>query len=156
MFQCSVFQTSVWLTNILLFAQFFIAFNQINYIFCFTIYFWIDGPCWLIVFNKFAFFDKRAGRALFPTSPHASCLHLLIHLLQNLNLLLKHVGRKLSCCSNTSSTGKFRSHCSWDREERGSSKAIACHFARRYFSAASSNFFEHRVLAIPGPGLSIT
>ena len=34
-------------------------------------------------------------------------LHLLFHLLQNFNFLIK-----LPCCSNTSSAGKFRSHCS--------------------------------------------
>ena len=77
------------------------------------------------------------------------CLHLFLHLLRKLNFLLKHVTRKLSCCSNTSSTGKFKSYCSWKRGEPGSSKSIACHFARRYLSAALSNFFKYRVLAMP-------
>ena len=31
-----------------------------------------------------------------------------------MNLPMEHLPRKLSCCSNTSNTGKFRSHCSQD------------------------------------------
>ena len=46
-------------------------------------------------------------------------------------------------CSYTSGTGKFRSHCSRDWEAPGSSKPIAHQFARRYLSAASSNFFDY-------------
>ena len=52
-------------------------------------------------------------------------LHLWLHFLQQLNLLLKHLGRKLLFCCDTSKTGKLRSHCSWHREAPGSSKAIA-------------------------------
>ena len=69
-------------------------------------------------------------------------LDLLIHLLQKLNLLLKHVVRKLSCCSDKSSTGKFRGHCSQDQETPISSEAIACQFVCIYLSAVSANLFE--------------
>ena len=51
-------------------------------------------------------------------------LPLLLHFLQKLDLLLKLFGRKLSCYSKTSSTGKFRSRCSRDREARRSSKPL--------------------------------
>ena len=74
---------------------------------------------------------------------------LLLSLLQKLNLLLKHVGRKRLCCSTTSSTWQFRSHCSQDQEAPESSKAIAFQFARRYLSAASAYFFDYRVLVMP-------
>ena len=77
------------------------------------------------------------------------CLPLLESLLQKLSLLLKHVRRKLSCFSTKSSTRRFRSHCSWDREASGSSEAIARQFARRYLSAVSANFFEYQVLVKP-------
>lgn len=77
------------------------------------------------------------------------CFHLLLHLLQKLNLLMKHVGRKLSCFSDMSSTRKSRSHCSRDRETPGSSEAAARYIASRYLSAVSPNFFKYQVLAIP-------
>ena len=75
--------------------------------------------------------------------------HLLLHLLQKLNLLMKHVGRKLSCFSDMSSTRKSRSHCSRDRETQGSSEAAARYIASRYLSAVSPNFFKYQVLATP-------
>ena len=77
------------------------------------------------------------------------CFHLLLHLLQKLNLLMKHVGRKLSCFSDMSSTRKSRSHCSRDRETPGSSEAAARYIASRYLSAVSPNFFKYQVLAMP-------
>ena len=83
---------------------------------------------------------------------HTSPKHSLSHILQKLDLLLKLVGRKLSCYSKTSSTGKFRSRCSRDREARRSSKAIGCQFARIYLSAVSANFFESRILVMPWEG----
>ena len=62
---------------------------------------------------------------------------------------MKHVGRKLSCFSDMSSTRKSRSHCSRDRETPGSSEAAARYIASRYLSAVSPNFFKYQVLAIP-------
>ena len=76
------------------------------------------------------------------------CFHLLLHLLQKLNLLMKHVGRKLSCFSDRSSTRKSRSHCSRDRETPGSSEAAARYIASRYLSAVSPNFFKYQVPAL--------
>ena len=62
---------------------------------------------------------------------------------------MKHVGRKLSCFSDMSSTRKSRSHCSRDRETPGSSEAAARYIASRYLFAVSPNFFKYQVLAIP-------
>ena len=70
------------------------------------------------------------------------------HLLLRLGLLLKHVGKfrevQKSLLTGTGRNGKFRSHCSREREEPGSLEAISCHFARRYLPSASSNFFGNR------------
>ena len=80
-----------------------------------------------------------------PKKAFLGYLPLFLHLLQKKNLLLKHVERK--CWSETSSTRKFRSHCSCGVPLE-SSKSIACQFACRYLSAASANFFELQVFVM--------
>ena len=71
-----------------------------------------------------------------------------LHLIQKLGLLLKQVKKfwevQKSLLTRTRRTGKFRSQCSQEREEPGSSEAISCQFANRYLSSASSNFFGNR------------
>ena len=71
--------------------------------------------------NKFPTFYEFMRTSGVDT-PEICCLGFLpflLFLLQKLKLLLKHVGRKLACCCKTSSSGKFRSHCSRDREAPG-------------------------------------
>ena len=62
---------------------------------------------------------------------------------------MENIGRKLSCFSDTSSTGKFRSHCSRDKYDDLKLSIKTCQFTRSRLSAGSANFFEDRVLAMP-------
>ena len=64
---------------------------------------------------------------------------------KRLDLFIKHTGKfrevQKSMLTGSGRTGKFRSHCSLEREELGSLEAISCHFARRNLSSAVLNFF---------------
>ena len=59
---------------------------------------------------------------------------------------MENIGRKLSSCSNKSSTGKFRRHCLQDEYSNLKYWTKTRQFARSNRTAASSNFFEYQIL----------